>query len=113
MNELDFRLILERFDLSPEGYRKVRKGVQKRIVRHMAAVGCPTAADYLKRLDGDAKWHNEARRHMDVSIGRFFRDGPLWQILEKEIFPPLSLSTPAGCGSGRPDVPWGRRSSAS
>ncbi len=96
MDEIDFRLILERFDLSPKGYRRVRKGVQKRIVRHMAVLGCPTAADYLKWLDGDAKLYNEARRHMDVSISRFFRDGPLWRTLEEEIVPSLITEHPGG-----------------
>jgi chemotaxis methyl-accepting protein methylase len=33
---------------------------------------------------------------MDVSISRFFRDGPLWQILEKEIFPSLIAEHPGG-----------------
>jgi chemotaxis methyl-accepting protein methylase len=96
MNELDFRLILERFNLSPEGYRKVRKGVQKRIIRHMAALRCPTTAAYLERLDADPVAQNEARRLMDVSISRFFRDGPVWKILEEEHLPLLIREHPGG-----------------
>ena len=37
--------------------------------------------------DGAAE--RETRRLMDVSISRFFRDGPLWRILETEILPSL------------------------
>jgi chemotaxis protein methyltransferase CheR len=110
MREFDFRLILDRFDLSPEGYRKVRKGVQKRIIRHMATLGCPNAGAYLKRLDNDAEARNEAHRLTDVSISRFFRDGPLWRTLEEEILPSMITEHPeglrawsAGCALG-PEV---------
>jgi chemotaxis methyl-accepting protein methylase len=96
MHELDFRLILDRFDLSPEGYRKVRKGVQKRIVRHMQELRCPTMKAYLERLEIDRDAQKEARRLMDVSISRFFRDGPLWQIVEEEILPSLIGEHPGG-----------------
>jgi chemotaxis protein methyltransferase CheR len=89
MHEFDFRLILDRFALSAEGYRKVRRGVQKRIVRHMQELRCPTMKVYLERLEIDRDAEAEARRLLDVSISRFFRDRPLWQILEGEILPSL------------------------
>jgi chemotaxis methyl-accepting protein methylase len=38
----------------------------------------------------------EARRLMDVSISRFFRDGPLWQMLGEEILPSLIAEHPGG-----------------
>lgn len=108
MDNRDFSRLIERFALSAEGYRKVRKGVQKRIVRHMAVLGCPSVAAYLERLDGDTKLHNEARRLMDVSISRFFRDGPLWRTLEEEILLSLIADHPgvvrvwsAGCALGQ------------
>src|SRR5512137_1812351 len=96
MHNRDFVLLLDRFSLSAEGYRKVRKGVQKRIVRHMQELRCPSMKAYLERLetDGDAK--RQARRLMDVSISRFFRDGPLWRILEEEILPSLIANHPGG-----------------
>jgi chemotaxis protein methyltransferase CheR len=107
MRELDFRLILDYFDLSPEGYRKVRNGVQKRIVRHMQELRCPTMKAYLERLEIDRDARKEARRLMDVSISRLFRDGPLWGILEEEILPSLIGEHPgglrvwsAGCAQG-------------
>ena len=96
MRESEFAAMLERFALSPEGYRKVRKGVQKRIVRHMQELRCPSMKAYLERLDTDGAAEREARRLMDVSISRFFRDGPLWQILEEEILPSLIADHPGG-----------------
>lgn len=96
MRESAFAAMLERFDLSPEGYRKVRKGVQKRIVRHMQELRCPSMKAYLERLDTDGAADGQARRLMDVSISRFFRDGPLWRILEEEILPSLIADHPGG-----------------
>ena len=96
MRESEFAAMLERFALSPEGYRKVRKGVQKRIVRHMQELRCPTMKAYIERLDTDGDAERNARRLMDVSISRFFRDGPLWRSLEEEILPSLIANHPGG-----------------
>jgi chemotaxis methyl-accepting protein methylase len=96
MDPRDFALLLDRFALSAEGYRKVRKGVQKRIVRHMQELRCPSMKDYLERLETDRDTEHEARRLMDVSISRFFRDGPLWRTLETEILPSLITEHPGG-----------------
>lgn len=96
MDPRDFALLLDRFALSAEGYRKVRRGVQKRIVRHMQQLGCPAMRAYLERLDRDRDAERDARRLMDVSISRFFRDGELWQALETEILPALAAGRPAG-----------------
>lgn len=96
MRESDFSAMLEHFALSPEGYRKVRKGVQKRIVRHMQELRCPSMKAYLERLETDGDAERQARRLMDVSISRFFRDGLLWRILEEEILPSLIADHPGG-----------------
>ena len=96
MRESDFNALLDRFALSPEGYRKVRKGVQKRIVRHMQELRCPSMKAYLERLDTDGAAEGRVRRLMDVSISRFFRDGPLWRILEEEVLPSLIADHPGG-----------------
>jgi chemotaxis protein methyltransferase CheR len=96
MDPRDFALLLDRFSLSAEGYRKVRKGVQKRIVRHMQELRCPSMKAYLERLETDGDAQREARRLMDVSISRFFRDGPLWRSLEEEILPWLVANHPGG-----------------
>ena len=96
MDAREFALILDRFALSGEGYRKVRRGVQKRIVRHMQALGCPSMRAYLERLDADGEAETGARRLLDVSISRFFRDGEVWQVLGEEILPSLAAAHPAG-----------------
>jgi chemotaxis protein methyltransferase CheR len=96
MDSRDFSCLIERFALSAEGYRKVRKGVQKRIVRHMQELRCPTMKVYLERLETNGDAQREARRLMDVSISRFSRDGPLWQVLEEEILPSLIAEHPGG-----------------
>lgn len=96
MDTRDFTRLLDRFSLSAEGYRKVRKGVQKRIVRHMQELRCPAMKDYLARIDADRDAEAEARRLMDVSISRFFRDEPLWRALEAEVIPLLIAEYPTG-----------------
>ncbi|NPV05390.1 MAG: hypothetical protein HPY67_11745 [Syntrophaceae bacterium] len=108
MDPRDFAMLLARFSLCAEGYRKVRKGVQKRIIRHMQKLGCPSMRAYLGRLDADRDAEAEARRLMDVSISRFFRDAEVWQALETEILPPLLEKHPdglrvwsAGCALGQ------------
>lgn len=108
MDPRDFALLLDRFALRAEGYRRVRRGVHKRIVRHMQQLGCPSMRAYLGRLDADGGAEAEARRLLDVSISRFFRDAELWQALEKEILPSLLEEFPdglrawsAGCALGQ------------
>ncbi len=108
MDPRDFALLLDRFALRAEGYRRVRRGAQKRIVRHMQQLGCPSMRAYLGRLDADRDAEAEARRLLDVSISRFFRDAEMWQALETEILPSLLEEFPdglrvwsAGCALGQ------------
>jgi len=89
MDDQQFRRLLEYFDLSWAGYRKVRKGVKKRIVRHMEGLGCHTMDEYLFKMDGHPGMRLQCERLMAVSISRFFRDPSLWQTLENEIFPEI------------------------
>ena len=107
MDDIQFRQLLDRFELSWEGYLKVRKGVKKRIRRHMQKLGCNTITAYLTKLDADNEARMECERLMSVSISRFFRDREFWEILEKKILPGL-LKTgekslriwSAGCACG-------------
>ena len=96
MDPTEFARLLDCFNLRAEGYRKVRRGVQKRIVRHMQELRCPAMKDYLARIDADRDAEDEARRLMDVSISRFFRDEPLWRALEAEVIPLLIAEYPTG-----------------
>ena len=87
MDDDQFRQLLDRFDYSWTGYRKVRKGVKKRISRHMQELSCPNIKVYLDLLDENDMARQESERRMTVSISRFFRDRKLWHDLEKEILP--------------------------
>ena len=74
MHDDQFRIILNHFGLSRDGYRKVRKGVKKRINRHMQYCGCHTVNAYLMKLDQNRSLKGECERLLTVSISRFFRD---------------------------------------
>ena len=89
MNDFQFNQLLSRLELSWEGYRKVRKGVKKRIRRHMQQLGCKTMAAYLAELGKNDEAKQECDLLMSVSISRFFRDLKFWKTLEKEILPDL------------------------
>lgn len=89
MDDHQFRQLLQRFGLSWKGYRKVRKGVKKRIRRHMRELGCQTVEAYLDELDKCEEVSQQCERLMTVSISRFFRDRRLWQVLQEEALPSL------------------------
>jgi chemotaxis methyl-accepting protein methylase len=89
MDDQNFQRLLKRFDLSWEGYRKVRKGVKKRVNRHMNQLGCRGLVDYFKIIDTDERIKQDCRRLLTVSISRFFRDRELWKLLESEILPAI------------------------
>ena len=87
MHDHQFKQLLNKFQLSWAGYRKVRKGVKKRIGRHMQQLGYRTFSNYLSLLDENEEMRKECQRLLTVSISRFFRDCHLWQILENDILP--------------------------
>jgi len=89
MDDLQFRQLLDYFGYSWDGYRRVRKGVKKRISRHMQQLGCRSVGEYLHLLER----HEEVKKHcecfMTVSVSRFFRDRRLWKIIEDNIVPEI------------------------
>jgi chemotaxis protein methyltransferase CheR len=87
MNDQQFRQVLDHFKLSWDGYQKVRKGVKKRIHRHMQELGCRNVEAYLLALDEVQELKEQCERLLTVSISRFFRDRGLWQTLEDHILP--------------------------
>ncbi len=89
MNDDHFRQLLDYFHYSWAGYRKVRKGVKKRISRHMQELNCPNIQTYLDLLRRNDSARQECERRLTVSISRFFRDRKLWLDLENEILPQL------------------------
>jgi chemotaxis protein methyltransferase CheR len=89
MDDQQFRQFLEHFGYSWRGYRKVRKGVKKRIIKHMQEIGCRSMETYLDSLDRDEALRDQCESLMCVSISRFFRDRLLWKAVEDQIVPGL------------------------
>ena len=89
MDDDQFRQLLDFFDFSWSGYRKVRKGVKKRISRHMQQLKCPNIETYLDLMNQNAEQRQECEKRMTVSISRFFRDRQLWHDLADDILPPM------------------------
>jgi chemotaxis protein methyltransferase CheR len=107
MDDDQFRQILNYFNFAWFGYRKVRKGVMKRVSRHMQELKCPDIATYLDLLNKSVALRQDGERRMTVSISRFFRDRKLWLDLEQEILPDMLRTSPgtirvwsAGCARG-------------
>jgi len=107
MDDQQFRQLLDRFGYSWEGYRKVRKGVKKRISRHMQQLRCRTIDEYFSSLDRDEEVRKHCECLMTVSVSHFFRDRLLWKIIEDQILPMIIKENSkkvkfwsAGCACG-------------
>lgn len=107
LSDTEFRLLLEHLDRPWAGYRKVRKGVKKRVRRHMADLGCSTIEQYLRVLTRRPGARAACEQCLRVTISRFFRDRQLWQTLAERILPDLvnRFAPPirtwsAGCACG-------------
>lgn len=107
MEDPQFRQILDRFGFSWTGFRRVRKGVKKRLAHHMQDTGCRTIEDYIETIEMDRNVRVPFERLMTVSISRFFRDRGIWENLQGRILPMMVEKTrrplkvwSAGCASG-------------
>jgi chemotaxis methyl-accepting protein methylase len=107
MHDDQFRILLEYLQYSWSGYRKVRKGVKKRIQRHMNQLNCRNMTDYIKLLDLEPVTRHQCELQMTVSISRFFRDRRLWDLLKRSWLPNLIIKNSrvlkvwsAGCACG-------------
>lgn len=107
LDDHDFRLLLDHLDRPWSGYRKIRKGVKKRVRRHMTQLSCTTIQDYLHRIDRYPSAWVQCQDHLTVTISRFFRDRQLWDNLQERILPDLILrfseklhAWSAGCANG-------------
>jgi chemotaxis methyl-accepting protein methylase len=107
MDDRHFRQLLEYSGLSRQGYRKVRKGVKKRVGRHMQRIGCRSMREYLEQLRRSAEDRRQCELMLTVPISRYFRDPRLWQVLESQILPELVATHQerigvwsAGCACG-------------
>jgi chemotaxis methyl-accepting protein methylase len=107
MDDQHFRQILDYFSLSWKGYRRVRKGVKKRLSRYMQSHELRRMKPFLSALDKDQGQRTEVERLLTVSISRFFRDRKVWQAVEKSVLPEIVAAKPrkikvwsAGCARG-------------
>jgi chemotaxis methyl-accepting protein methylase len=107
MHDDQFRQLLDALDLAWSGYRKVRKGVKKRISRHMQELNCSSMQTYLELIQQNNEVRQACDLRMTVSISRFFRDKQLWVGLENDIIPTILERHPkklqvwsAGCARG-------------
>jgi len=107
LSDQEFRELLHHLGFLWKGYRRVRKGVKKRVRRHMKRLGCQDVASYLQKLDDQEEARQECDRLMTVPVSRFFRDRMVWELLEQEILPQLLKKYSAGirvwsagCASG-------------
>ena len=89
MDDKEFSQLLQYLGLSWQGYRKVRKGVKKRIGRHMQSLGCGSMRDYLQALEQHTETRAQCELTTTVPISRFFRDRILWEVLESHLLPEM------------------------
>lgn len=107
MDDHQFHRLLKYFGYAPEGYRRVRKGVKKRLRRHMQALGCPHLESYLAAIEASAGTRRACLQRLSVPISRFMRDAAFWETLTRQILPdlvhrhgaPLAVWS-AGCACG-------------
>jgi len=107
MDDLQFRQLLDYFNYSWDGYRRVRKGVKKRISRHIQQLRCRSVNEYLYILERNAEVRQHCEGLMTVSVSRFFRDRMLWKIIGDHIVPEIISKNvekvkfwDAGCACG-------------
>ncbi len=107
LDDTEFKRLLDRFDRPWAGYRKVRRGVKKRIRRHMEELGCGSFAEYLILIERQPAVRETCRQHLSVTISRFMRDRGMWRCLRERCLPELALRFPgglrawsAGCANG-------------
>ena len=89
ITDSDFKLLLDRYHRSWQGYRKVRKGPMKRISKHMESLGCSSIEEYLDILDDNRAEQETMLSFLRITISRFFRDRKLWTSLADSVFPLL------------------------
>lgn len=107
MDDIQFQKLLDYLGYSWPGYRRVKKGVKKRIRRHMQRLGCKHVDPYIGLLAQQADRRQECELLMTVSISRFFRDPLLWTMIEHQWLPAMITKNPlsvrvwsAGCACG-------------
>lgn len=106
LTDSDFRVLLDRYNRSWQGYRKVRKTPMKRVSKHMVSLGCSSIEKYLDVLAKDRAEEELLLSFLRITISRFFRDRKLWTSLADTVIPALLERTEtmkiwsAGCSCG-------------
>lgn len=107
LSDSEFKQLLDYLDRPWAGFRKVRKGVKKRIRRHMEQLGCGRFEPYLDRIEEDPQLRSQCEQCLTITISRFYRDRRLWDHLQQQILPRLSdrfgdglAAWSAGCANG-------------
>ena len=105
MDDTQFAKLLGYFNFSWQGYKKVRKGVKKRIARHMQELDCQNIDGYMEKLENDQAIRLTCAHLLTVPISRFFRDRKCWEILRDNILPGFMekeelIIWSAGCAGG-------------
>ena len=107
LSDDEFRVFLHELDRPWTGFRKVRKGVKKRLRRHMQALDCSTIEQYIDHLHRHPAAMAACQEQLRVTISRFFRDRHLWRVLQERILPGLAgrfagtiRAWSAGCACG-------------
>ena len=89
ISDADFSALLDHYDRSWRGYRKVRKGPMKRVSKHMELLGCSSIKEYLEVLDENGQEQQVLLSLLRITISRFYRDRELWSCLTEFILPRL------------------------
>jgi chemotaxis protein methyltransferase CheR len=101
MTDSDSAALLEwalpRLGLRWRGFVNVRGQVCKRLRRRAAQLGLPNLAAYRARLEGDAEEWQVLQGLCGVTISRFYRDAPVWDLLRADVLPSL-VSAALGAG---------------
>ena len=82
MEDTQFRQLLDRFGYSWAGYYRVRKGVKKRLARHMHEIRCRNIEEYIEAIEGEREERIQFEglsKSLILSLGRkarlFFKKG--------------------------------------
>jgi chemotaxis protein methyltransferase CheR len=89
MDDQQFRNLLDFLRFSWAGYRKVRKGVRKRVSRYMQQAGFRGIDEFLSAIERNPDLRKQVEILMTVSVSRFFRDRRIWEALERHVLPEI------------------------
>ncbi len=107
MDDASFRILLDFLGLSWRGYRRVKKGVKRRVDRYMQEAGFQTLDSLLSAMKMEPGRRAHVENLMTVSVSRFFRDRDLWKGIETSVLPAILFQQKkkiriwsAGCARG-------------